>query len=391
MLGSKPRLSRRRLIALIVMALVLILLIAEIINDAAKQAPSVGHRLSLSWVAGVEPILASSSGIATVVAAIERNPSAQTISGTQASVTAAEQVLFASQSSLQSLALPAPSPHAFHLVETVLASRVASIASLRHVLVAAGVNQPATATSACLSLQQSVSAGDVALAALRAELRGAHLGDIGSFKPWALVLPRLTATGCTSLVDHLIANPALVARFGLRLAAVSVEPNAVQINGVPNPTSTTTTTVKLGLTTTTSATTTSTTTAVTRPGTTTTLTTTTTTTLPPVTTTTLQIPPGASRSVLPPTTTITVQVVLVNSGNQPLHAVRTSVQLLSSAATQGPPAQVLGILLPGSARDLTFGPIHLGKISGSFQLQVSASASNQAHASSVITLVRSPR
>ena len=390
MLGPKPRLSRRRIISLGVLVLVAILLIAEVINDAEKQAPAVGRRLSSSWVAGVEPMLASSSAVASVIASIERNPSAQTISTTNASVTAADQILSTAQESMRALDLPAPSVAAARLASGVLADRVATVDSLRQLLVAAGLHQSGSAVGACLSLQNSVELGDAALVGLRSVLRSLQLSGFQMFRPWALVLPRLRAPGCTTLVNQLIADPALVARLGLHLAAISVESNAVQINGVPNPTSsTTTTTVKSNTTMTTSTTTT--TTTVTNSGTTTASTTTsTTTTIPLVPTTTLQIPPAASHSVLPPTTTITVQVVVTNSGNQSLDGVQVRVQLLASTASQAPPVRDVGAMLPGSARDLRFGPIQLGKITGSFRLEVSATASNLVHTSSTITLVRSP-
>lgn len=372
---------------MILLALFVVLLVAEVIYDTEKQAPAVGARQHASWVAGVEPLLARSSTVSSVIAGVEQNPSAQTLATTTSSISAIEEVLSSAQASLRTLDLPAPSATASSSMTGLLAARVAAVAAFRQMLSAAALHQLGPAIDACLELQSVVKVGDATLSDLTGELRMSKSRLFQSFRRWGSVLPRLASPGCGSLVAALSANMSLTAHFALRFAAISVVPSAVQINGVPNPTTTTTTTLPKKS----SSTTTSTTTVTKSATTTTTTSTTTSTTLPAVTTTTLQIPPLTSSSVLPPTGTITVQVVVENSGNQPLNDVRVTVQLAAATTTVPlPREETSGMLSPGSARDLTFGPIALGKISGSFQLQVSATASNSVRTASIITLVRSP-
>ena len=373
--------------AIALVVLVVALLIGEIAVDAAHQSPKVGRRATSSWIAGIEPILATSSAVALALGDLERSPDGLTVVKVSSVFSALSGVLRDDQRSLGDLGIKPPSARAETLVVRLLAQRVAASEDLRGAVVAATElpHRTTTAQASCLRGQVAVRDGDAAWAQLRRTLPKADTTDFATFSSWASSLPRLGASGCAALVSALGANQALVPRAELTVAAISVQPNPVQINGVPNPT---TTTLPAGHPATTTVTT---TTSAAVLGTTTT-TTTTTTTLPPVTTTTLQIPPPQSRSVLPPTTTITVEVVVQNSGNQGMGPVHLSVELtmpLSRLVVTR--SRTTAGLAPDGARYVAFGPIPLGAIQGRFTLTVTASGIGAKTVERSVSLVRSPR
>lgn len=374
----------------VVLCLFVALLIGEGINDAINQSPAVGARAEATWVAGIQPILVTSSAIAPAVADMERNPSALTRQHLDAATAALNEVVSANQRSLAALGIKAPSQHLLTLVQQVLDSRLSASHSISQMIAASTsvLRDHAASLSACMSAQVQIQRADAALASLRHSLGSRFASVFRSAPSWSSTVPHLQSPGCTTLVNALSGNAALVDHRGLRLVAVSVIPNPVQINGVPNPTTTTTTT------TTTPGTSTSTTTTTTpvQTGTTTTSTTsTTTTTAPVVTTTTLQIPPASSKSVLPPTGTLAVQIVLQADGNQRVGPVIVSVQLVPVASETGVTrSRTISELGPGASRFLEFSGIPLGNISGRFVLKVSATALGVPVVERSITLVRSP-
>ena len=389
-LGPKPRPSPRRRALTVVFVLFIALLIGEGVKDAIDQSPKVGARATATWIAGVEPILVSSSSIAPALAPLERNPAALTRQSVNAAFGALDEVQKGNALSMASLGIKAPSAKAKTSVSSVLDARSRSVAAMKQMIAAATSVPPdhAAAVSSCLDLQTESAKGDAALASLRRLFGAKYSAQFRWVATWASVLPHFAAPGCAALASSLSSNAALSPHRLLKILAISVVPGPVQINGVPNPTTTTTTTTS---TVPNSSTTTSTTPV--RSGTTSTSTTsTTTTTLPPVTTTTLQIPPSSARSVLPPTSAIAVQIVVQNSGNESEGPILVSVQLVPSSTETGVTrTKTISELGPGGSTYLEFSAIPLRNISGSFVLKVSATALGVPTVERSVTLVRSPK
>jgi hypothetical protein len=372
----------------VVLCLFVALLIGEGVNDAIDQSPAVGARAKATWVAGIQPVLVSSSAIAPALADVERNPGALTRQSLDAATAALSEVLSGNQRAVASLGIKAPSARLSALVQQLLNERLSAFHSFAQ-MIAAATSLPhddAAALSACMVAQGEIHRADATLASLGHSLGAQFASVFRSAPTWSSVVPHLETPGCTTLVNALGGNAALVEHRGLRLVAISVVPNPVQINGVPNPTTTTTSTT----TTPGTQTTTTTTTTPVQTGTTST-TSTTTTTIPPVTTTTLQIPPASAKSVLPPTGTLAVQVVIQASGNQRVGPVIVSVQLVPAATEAGATrSRTITGLAPGASRYLAFSGIPLGNITGRFVLKVSATALGVPVVERSITLVRSP-
>jgi hypothetical protein len=375
----------------VLLCLFVALLIGEVVNDAVGQSPKVGARATATWVAGVEPMLVSSAAIAPALSSVERNPGGLTRQSLNAALEALNEVLQGNEASVSSLAIKAPSTHALALVSQLLGQRQRVVASIEQMVSAATAvpHDHASAVAECIDAQSAIRRGDSTLESLRRSLGTKYATVFRSSPTWASVLPHLAAPGCGTLASSLSSNVALTQHRLLKLVAISVLPNPVQINGVPNPTTTTTsttTTLPHGQQTTTTSTT-----VPVQTGTTTTSTSSTT-TQPPVTTTTLQIPPSSARSVLPPTGTISVQVVVQDSGNESAGPVLVSVQLVPKPTeTSVTRSRAIATLTPGGAKYMDFKAIPLGNIAGSFEIKVTATAIGTPTVQRMITMVRSPR
>jgi hypothetical protein len=386
-IGPKPRRTRTQVIAFVVVGLVAVLLIAEVITDAVHQSSQVGTRALATWAAGVEPLLSSSSSMGQAVQKIDTADASMTRAGLDATLATLTSVTAANKRANSGLGIQAPSARDAALLAQVLDARSAGAANLAQSVALATTPQasPSSATASCQSAGTAIKAGDAAIGTLNATFRSIHGIAHQQFRKWSDFGTIPGPGGCTSLVHALRANQALALRSALKLLAISVLPSPVQINGVPNPTTTTTTTTTLPL----HATTTTSTTPQFGAPTTTTTSTTTTTTIP-VTTTTLQIPPSSARSVLPPTGVVTADVVVADSGTAPVKNVTVTVSLVGSGGREiGERSNSVPQIAAGSSAYLMIGPLHLNKVTGTFELKVAAAAFGVATARQVITLVRS--
>ena len=377
------------MIAVVLVGLVLVLLIAEVISDAVKDSPQVGKRALATWAAGEEPLLSSSSAMGQAVQTIDGANASMTRATLDATLATLTSVTAANQRENDDLGIQAPSSRDSALVQRVLSSRVVAATNLER-SVALATTPSATVQSAaasCATAEKAIKAGDDAIGSLNGVFRTINGVAHQRFRKWSTYAATLGSAGCSGLVHNLRANPALMLRSGLKLVAISVLPSPVQINGVPNPTTTTTTTsTTLPL----HATTTTTTTLPFGAGTTTSTSSTTTTTTIAVTTTTLQIPPSSARSVLPPTSTVTADVVVANSGDAPVRGVTVTVEVVNAGGRElAERSNSVPQIGPDSSAYLMIGPVHLGKVTGTFELKVAASAAGVATAKQVITLVRS--
>ncbi len=388
-IGPKPRRTPAEIVVVIAVVVVLALLIAEVINDAVNDSPQVGTRALATWAAGVEPLLSSSSATGQAVQAIDAVNASTTRATLDATLATLTSLTAENQTEDDELGIQAPSSLDATLVQRVLRSRLAAATNLAR-SVALATTPSGTAQSAaasCVAAEAAITAGDDAVGTLNEVFRTIRGVDHQQFRKWSSYAPILGSSGCSRLVHALRANPALARRSGLKLVAISVLPSPVQINGVPNPTTTTTTSTTLP------AQVTTTTTSTTLPfgaSTTTSTSSTTTTTTVAVTTTTLQIPPGAARSVLPPTSVVTVDVVVANSGDAPVGQVTVTIEVLTAGGrVLASRSSATPRIAAGGSAYVTIGPVRLAKVRGIFELDVAASASGDATAQRVITLVRS--
>jgi hypothetical protein len=284
------------------------------------------------------------------------------------------------------LGIQAPSAKDAGLVTKVFDARASAATSLAEsvALATSPAASESAATASCSAAGAAIRAGDDAIGVVNTAFGSIRGVTHHVFKKWSGFGTVLDSSGCAGFVHNLRANPALALRSALKLVAISVLPSPVQVNGVPNPTTTTTsTTVPLHSTTTTTTTTSFGVSS-------TTSTSTTTTTTLPVTTTTLQIPPSSARSVLPPTGSVTADVVVANTGTLPVKHVTVTISVVASSGEEvGERVNSATVIGPDSSAYLTIGPVHLGKLKGTFELKVAASANGVAAARQVITLVRS--
>jgi hypothetical protein len=301
-------------------------------------------------------------------------------------------VTAANLAEFEDLGIQAPSTRDAALVQRALSSRVAAVTDLERSVELATMPSAAASSAvlSCVAAERAIQAADSAIGTLDGAIQTIRGVSHQRFRKWSTYASTLGSGGCSSLVHTLRANPALVLRSALKLLAISVLPSPVQINGVPNPTTTTTTTattLPLHATTTTTSTT-----FATGFGTTTSsssTTTTTTTTIAP-TTTTLQIPPQSARSVLPPTKAVTADVVVADAGNAAVRSVSVTVEVRGAGGEEfAEVTNSVAQIAAGGSAYLTIGPVPLGKVVGTFVLQVEASASGVAPSRQVITLVRS--
>jgi hypothetical protein len=376
------------MIAVGVAVLVAVLLIAEVISDAVNDSPQVGRRALASWVAGVEPLLSASSAMGEAVHSIDDANASTTRAALDATLATLASITASNLVDLEDLGIQAPSARDTALVLNVLNSRAVAVTDLERSVMLATAPSAAvqSAESSCLAAERAIRAGDGAIGTLDGVFRSVRGVSHQQFRKWSTYAATLGSAGCSNLVQTLRASHALVLRSALKLVAISVLPSPVQINGVPNPSTTTTTTsttLPLHSTTTTS------TTLLAGSGTTTTTSSTTTTTTIAATTTTLQIPPQSARSVLPPTSAVTADVLVADTGNAPVRGVTVTVEVRRASGAVSERSGSVPQIAAGASAYLTIGPIPLGKVRGTFLLQVQASASGVVPSKSVVTLVRS--
>jgi hypothetical protein len=386
-IGPKPRRTRAQMIAVAVAVLVVVVLIAEVISDAVNDSPQVGQRALASWVAGLQPLLSASSAMGEAVHSIEAADASTTRAALDATLATLAGITASNLADYEDLGIQAPSARDSALVSNVLNSRATAVADLERSVTLATTPAAvfAAAESSCVAAERAVRAGDGAIGTLDRVFRSIRGVSHQQFRKWSTYAATLGSAGCTNLVHTLRANHALVLRSALKLVAISVLPSPVQINGVPNPTTTTTTSTPLPL----HSTTTTSTTFPAGSGTTTTTSSTTTTTTIAATTTTLQIPPQSARSVLPPTSAVTADVLVADTGNAPVRGVTVTVEVRGASGTVSVRRGSVPQIAAGASAYLTIGPIPLGKVRGTFLLQVEASTSGVAPSQSVVTLVRS--
>jgi hypothetical protein len=388
-IGPKPRRTRAQVITVVVAVLVMVLLIAEVITDAVNDSPQVGQRALATWAAGVEPLLTSSSAMGAAVHTIDRANASLTRASLDATLLTLTSVTAANLAGYGDLGIQAPSARDSALVQRVLTSRALAVSDLEQSTSLATTPSVATqaATARCVAAENEIEVGDGAIGTLDRVFHAIRGVSHQQFRKWSTYQATLGSGGCSNVVQTLRANRALVLRSALKLVAISVLPSPVQINGVPNPTTTTSPTLPLQATTTT-------TTATTLPfgaGTTTSTssTTTTTTTTIAATTTTLQIPPQSARSVLPPTNVVTADVVVADTGDAPVRGATVTVEVRGPAGGVTERSGHTAEIAAGGSAYLTIGPIPLGKVHGTFLLQVEASAAGVPPSGQVVTLVRS--
>jgi hypothetical protein len=86
---------------------------------------------------------------------------------------------------------------------------------------------------------------------------------------------------------------------------------------------------------------------------------------------------------------VTADVLVANTGNAPVRGVTVTVEVRGASGAVSARSSSAPQIAAGASAYLTIGPIPLGKVRGTFQLQVDASASGVAPSKSVVTLVRS--
>ncbi len=393
---SAPRRPRRRIVLVVVLAvLVLGLVVGEISYQVVQSGGAATRRDTLTWDAEAAAIAEQSAVLAQQVHALRgdaRSVSASRLT-LEASLAALEQATAAQRAAMAAIALPAPAGPIAGELETVLAGRAAGAREL-----ATGIGEAIGAagpTGAAVALQAAgvdFEQADVAYARFL-RLLPRQVDPAGSSATQWIAEPEAWSTASVHRwAAALAVSPALRARRSLQLLDVSLRPPPVSIIGLPTTTTTTTSTSTTSTTTTT------------LPGATTTTlhpgartarhkplptTTSSTTTTIPAPTTTLQIPPAGSVSILPPTASIAVVAVVRNNGDVADDDVTVAATLSPvgpGAATSGGGAAsaVVASLAPGSARYLRLHPVRAGN--GRYVLVVTANATGAAAQSARIVL-----
>ncbi len=378
----------------VLVAAVVALLAGEVVDQVVKASTPAAVRGQRTWAAAVGPILVVSDGLAAQVAS-SRELSALPVCSTTGCqrlaldsdlaglVAAASRQLDA----LAGLGLEAPSARDAALAATVLGARSTAAQELVQAtssLLAAGPSPAhrvlAAAQGLLLAAGRHLAAADAAegslVRGLRRQLRvrelgrTGHAGDPGSW----------SRSAAAAYAARLLGDRGLDAVARIAILAVSTEPAALRIEGLPPSTGATSSTS--------TTTTTSTSTTVPPTGRSSATTAapgshngghraTTTTTSPPVTTTTLQVPPPGSVSLLPPATRLVVDVVVADTGNvtargltvratlTPLATRSASGARRATSAGRGAPAvptrssvaDRVAVLQAGSARYLRIGAL----------------------------------
>jgi len=338
--GNLPSARRSNSRVWIVLTLVAVfgIIVAEVALDVVRSGTVVARASSRSYVSEVLPVIDESNALGSSVHLVRNDA----LSFTRASL---EQALgnlvsgtAANSTELETLGVAAPSARSEVLLQEVLAKREGAVGALaRAIALAIGQTARDSATSssvlsraATLVMQAgaSMAASDLYYSEfVRSLPRSSRRGRLPVSK-WLGRTSVWAQASALAWVARLSVARALQIRQRLTVLALSVEPPAVRILGLPTTTTTTSTT-------TTSTTTTSTTTTTTivggkntpKPG-----AKATTTTTSSTTTTTSQIPYSHSTSVLLPSNQISVVLVIANEGNTAISSIWGSAAVVPEAS-----------------------------------------------------------
>ena len=343
------RRSPRRIVGWCVLAAALAIVIGEVTADVVSSSDSVATMQARTFAAAVAPIADESTALRFWITEVRRDPLQLGRDGITAAlgrlVTECTQVL----QQFETLGIAPPSPAPGRLFDSVLRLRLrAAEAFSGTVAVALGPDATVPAVATRLDAVGRVFALSdgryrrfltalPSVARRSARLRpSVWAGSANWSKASNLTYARL-----------LVGARSLHRATAVSIVAVTLEPPALRISGLPATTTTTSTTPTTSSTTTTTSSTTTTTststTTTTVPGapttsstlpTTTTTTSSTTTTSTTTTTTTLQVPPPGSTSWLPPTSSLFVVVVVANGGGSAARDVTISAIAVPIAPRQ---------------------------------------------------------
>jgi hypothetical protein len=333
--GNLPSARRSNSRVWIVLTLVAVfgIIVAEVALDVVRSGTVVARASSRSYVSEVLPVIDESNALGSSVHLVRNDA----LSFTRASL---EQALgnlvsgtAANSTELETLGVAAPSARSEVLLQEVLAKREGAVGALaRAIALAIGQTARDSATSssvlsraAILVMQAgaSMAASDLYYSEfVRSLPRSSRRGRLPVSK-WLGRTSVWAQASALAWVARLSVARALQIRQRLTVLALSVEPPAVRILGLPTTTTTTSTT------------TTSTTTTTTivggkntpKPG-----AKATTTTTSSTTTTTSQIPYSHSTSVLLPSNQISVVLVIANEGNTAISSIWGSAAVVPEAS-----------------------------------------------------------
>ncbi len=349
------------------------LVIGEVADQVVASSSAAARRSLGSWVAAVSPIVDESTAVAPVLDALRRDATTADRAALDRRLGFVEAQSAAARRQLAALPLAPPDAVAGAGLARVIDGRAAAATALGEGIdlatdAGAGTGSLARAQADLQTAAAAAAAADAAYVALRSHLARPARGDLPARSVWLSHPSAWTAASLSAWAGALRATPALAARPGLALTAVSVSPSVLEVRGLPTATTTTPTSSTTTTSTTTTTTTTTTTATTGSTGRTTTSTTgpghgggsgrrtTTTTAVPVVTTTTLQVPPAGSLSVLQPTSHLAVTAVVADRGSLPVAGVRLVATLTPDGG--GAVQQVerrLGGLAPGTARFVELG------------------------------------
>ncbi len=313
---------------LLVVAIVIGEVTADVVNSGGRSAEVAAK----SYAAGVVPIIEESTTLRLWLTDVRRNAVRLGRLGVETALGRLVAGTHNLELQLASLGIPPPGPRTARLLSDVLTGRATAARLVTEgVALAIGPSRDvpgATATLVRAGAAMAGSDGDYSrfLSSLPSYVRrSVSMPSSAWDSP-----PEWTATALAGFAALLARSASLLVHRSLLIVAVSLEPPALRIVGLPAPVGSTTGT-------TTSSTTTSTTTlpggvtSSSLPGvTTTSLPSTTSTTS--TTTTTLQVPPAGSVSCLQPTRRLRVDVVVANAGNVAAAHVVVSATLAEMAS-----------------------------------------------------------
>jgi hypothetical protein len=308
--------------------LVAAVVVGEVTADVVNSGPPAADVAARSYAAAVVPIIEESTALRLWLTDVRQHA----VRLGRLGVETALGRLVAGAHNLEyqatNLGIPPPSPRCARLLAEVLGTRAtAARLVMGGVALAIGPSRDVTGATATL-----LRAGD--------DLAGSD-GDYSRFvsslprrarrsvplpsSTWAAP-SQWSPAALGAFATMLSSSPGLLIHQSLVIVAVSLQPAALRIVGLPAPPRATSTT---------STTTTSTTlpglvTGSSLPG----ATTSTTSTSSTTTTTTLQVPPAGSVSCLQPTTRVSVDVVIANAGD----VGESNLEVSASLAEQAPPA-----------------------------------------------------
>ncbi len=378
---APARISRRRIVVTVALVAVAAVVAGEVAADVVAADAKAGRASARTYVAALMPLVDESNALAPLLQEIRGQAVSLGRPGLEAAlgrlVAGAAQV----ETQLSTLGLAAPSSRSAALIATVMSDRSAGARILTGGVALAigpsssgtqgGGNGVAPTGLSADNAARATAASLITKAGRQFEEADVAYGEFVSSLPaasWSRRLPSSTwlrlpvawgPAAAAVWVGNLASASELAVHHALVIIALSEQPPAVRVTGIPPPTTSTTTSP-------TTTTTTTSTTTTTVPGqttsSTTTSTSTTTTTSTSTTTTTLQLPPAQSVSVLAPTRGILAVLVVANAGNVTESNVWAvaSLQPVAGSFPKGTPeppirfvAQRIGTLAPGGSVALT--------------------------------------